>query len=93
MKLRPKITLTYAALVVAGVGLVSLLTTLALEQYVERRTVHAVHQELEVLTTLFGSGNLVVDSAGTSDAELDRLAQIPRGSSLTSDCPPTRAEA
>ncbi len=75
MKLRTRISLTFVGLVLAGVALVGLLSSLAIQKYIETRTIESLHGRLEVLSQLFARGRLSVDSLGGSDAELGSIAR------------------
>ena len=75
MTIRTKITLTFVALVVIGVGLVSMLSSWQIQKYLEQRTVQNLKDQLEVLSELFINGDLAVDSTGARDEELTRISR------------------
>jgi two-component system phosphate regulon sensor histidine kinase PhoR len=75
MKLRSKIGLTYIALTVVAIVLVSLFSSWQVNNFLDRRTANALNAQVEMLAGLFGRGLLVADSAGTQDAALRDLAR------------------
>ena len=75
MTIRTKITLTFVALVVIGVGLVSMLSSWQIQKYLEQRTVQNLKDQLEVLSELFINGDLAVDSTGARDEELTKISR------------------
>lgn len=76
MKLHRKIALTYVAITVLGVALVSLLTSIQVSRFLDRRAAAAVQSQVEVLATLFENRSLPVDTLGSQDETLARLARI-----------------
>jgi len=76
MTLRRKITLTYVAVTVLGVALVSLITSVQVSRFLDRRAAVAAQSQVDVLATLIENGTLIVDSTGSQDATLSELARI-----------------
>jgi two-component system phosphate regulon sensor histidine kinase PhoR len=75
MKLRSKIGLTYIALTVVAIVLVSLFSSWQVNNFLDRRTANSLNAHVEMIAGLFGRGLLVADSAGTNDAALRDVAR------------------
>jgi two-component system, OmpR family, phosphate regulon sensor histidine kinase PhoR len=76
MTLRRKITLTYVAVTVLGVAVVSLITSLQVSRFLDRRAAAAAQSQVDVLATLIENRTLIVDPTGSQDATLSELARI-----------------
>ena len=75
MNLRHKIALTYIATTVLGVALVSLLTSIQVSRFLDRRAASAVQSQVEVLATLLESRSVTIDPVGSQDGTLAQLAR------------------
>lgn len=75
MTLRTKILSTYIGLAVVGIVTVSVITSWQLNSYLDRRIAETLTTNVDLLSMLFRSGSLVVDTAGVRDAELGAFAQ------------------
>jgi two-component system, OmpR family, phosphate regulon sensor histidine kinase PhoR len=75
MTLRRKITLTYVAITVLGVALVSLITSNQVSRFLDRRAAATVHSHVDVLATLLENRSLSIDPGGSQDATLAELAR------------------
>ncbi len=75
MKLRSKIGLTYIALTVVAIVLVSLFSSWQVNNFLDRRTANSLNAHVEMLAGLFSRGFLVVDPSGTHDAALRDVAR------------------
>ncbi len=76
MTLRRKITLTYVAVTVLGVAVVSLITSMQVSRFLDRRAAAAAQSQVDVLATLIENRTLIIDPAGSQDATLSELARI-----------------
>lgn len=76
MNLRRKITLTYVAITVLGVAAVSLITSLQVSRFLDRRAEAAAQSHVDVLATLIENRTLIVDQTGSQDATFAGLARI-----------------
>ncbi|MGA9118270.1 MAG: ATP-binding protein [Bacteroidota bacterium] len=76
MTIRTKITISYVAIVVGGIILLSLLASSQINSYLEDRTEKSLEQQTRAIASMFESGRLSVDSLGSSDEQLMRLARI-----------------
>ncbi len=76
MTLRRKITLTYVAVTVLGVAVVSLITSMQVSRFLDRRAAAAAQSQVDLLATLIENRTLIVDPAGSQDATLSELARI-----------------
>ena len=76
MILRRKIALTCVAITVLGVALVSLLTSIQVSRFLDRRAAATVQSQVNVLATLLENRTLTVDPAGSKDATFAELARI-----------------
>jgi two-component system phosphate regulon sensor histidine kinase PhoR len=75
MNLRTKIVLTYIGLIVVGVIAVSIVSSWQIDDYLERRTASQLRSQESLLTKLFSSGSLKIDSLGTYDDQLQDVAR------------------
>jgi two-component system phosphate regulon sensor histidine kinase PhoR len=76
MTIRTKITVSYVAIVVGGIVLLSLLSSSQINSYLEDRTEKSLELQSEALTSMFQSGRLSVDATESSDEQLRHLARI-----------------
>jgi two-component system phosphate regulon sensor histidine kinase PhoR len=75
MNLRRKISLTYIATTVIGVALVSLLTSIQVSRFLDRRAAALVQSQVEVLATLLESRTVSIAPDGSQDSILAHLAR------------------
>lgn len=76
MKLRRKIALTYVAITVFGVAIVSLLTSMQVSRFLDRRAAAAAQSQVDVLATLLENGSIAVNPGGAQDSALAQLARM-----------------
>jgi two-component system phosphate regulon sensor histidine kinase PhoR len=67
MKLRTKIVLTYIALAVVGIGIVSVISSWQLKSFLNHRTVSQLTGQVESVADLITTRHVVVDSSGSDD--------------------------
>ncbi len=75
MSLRTRITLTYSALIVLGVLVASLFSSAKIKDFLNTRTATQLIEHDRLLTQLFASGSLRLDSTGTNDARFGEIAK------------------
>ncbi len=74
MNIRTKVTITYVILIVLGVLVVSVLSSWQIKRYLDNRIANTLHRQLDLVVFLFEGGKLSVDTSGTTDEELRRVA-------------------
>ncbi len=74
MRLRTKISATYIALAIVGIGLVTLVGTWQINILLDQRSAATLKAQVAVLADLVQHGHLSVDTAGTGDEFLRSVA-------------------
>lgn len=75
MKLRTRIAFTYILLTVAGVALVSLISSWQIRKYLEVRNQTLLVSQVELFSRLVMRGSVTVEEDGSGDAALGELAR------------------
>lgn len=76
MKLRTRIVATYVTISTAGIVLVGVFGYLQIMRYLEQRLESSIARHIDSITELLISHTVVIDSLGSGDALLDKLARV-----------------